>query len=250
MVPPKLNTMTYKSLVKNLLCLFTIICAGMLFVGCSDNDEPNDENVTDQVIGAWCEEEDGLLFLVFDKNGNVFGCEESTKYPGKYVDSYEGSWYANGSQVVIICDGETSTAKFKNNKLIAEDEDGEITTWIRCSKSDVPSEAAPSGGSSSTTDALSGTHWKLTKITGWANDPDWYGERLYFQNNGRVTEYFTEGGSQTGTYSISGTTLKLDKIAFVNNFGPKYTFTKTSSKLTLVADKGTNMETTFTFDKY
>lgn len=237
--------MTYKSLIKTLLYLPIVLLAGMALPACS-SDEPEGEDLSEKVIGAWQDTEDPGFFVVFNANYTFETYEESEDYPGKYADKYEGIWAVNGSRILCSFPDKEFEASLKNDMLICFDE-----TYKRCSMSDVPTQKAPTGGSSTgTTDALTGTSWKLTKMTGWAVDPDWYGERLSFQSNGRVTEYYAEGGSGSGTYSISGSTLTLNGIAMVNYFGPKYSFSKTSSKLTLTADKGTNMETTFIFDKY
>lgn len=236
--------MTYKSLIKTLFCLSVILLTGMALSACSSDDDQI--NLEGEVIGAWRNTEVNEFIVFSNGYKKIELYEESGDHPGKYADKKEGNWYVEGSRIRIMVGANSMYATIENNKLIT----GYGRTYVRCLMSDVPTQAAPTGGGSSgTTDALSGTSWKLTRISGYGNDPSWYGEVLSFKSNGKVTEYFVEGGNQTGTYSISGTTLTLNNIAMVDYFGPKYSFSKTSTKLTLTADKGTNMETTFYFDK-
>lgn len=104
---------------------------------------------------------------------------------------------------------------------------------------DEPKEEVPGGGNSDNevTDELSNTSWR--------GDVDGVSVTLIFRTGGRCGETAL-GETVNGTYQISGNTLKWDVYPSIlrNSYGPRYTFKKTSSRLTLTDDYGTAL--TFT----
>lgn len=253
--------MTLDVLKKRLAIFAAILLAFTAMTACSDkDDEPNvdPEDPEELHLGAWrleWDDDDDVLFIVFDRSKVTF---YDTTYEllenDEYEDKTTGSYTVfDDGDILVTRDGETALVSLveKNGRTYL-DCDGDLA--YRVDRSDVPSKKAGSGnsgGSSSSSDALSGTSWKITSMTGWGADAisEWRNVQLRFGNNGKVTEWYSSSESYSGTYTISGNIVNLKNIPLVNEWGPKYNYSISGSRLTLTADKGSSMETSFVLSK-
>lgn len=249
--------MLFNKLKEQLTLLVLVLIFSATMVACSDSDDepavtPEDTELP--YIGAWLWEwdDDDCQIIVLDKPSRATLYETTRELfkDGQYEDKTTGKYIEEDENTIrVTIDGEYGYIYIKgsgNNKYL--EIDGKAGR--RINRSDVPTEKYVPGGSTNK-DVLSNTSWKIISITGAAEDESEFFEnaQLRFGSNGKLTEWYSNSESYVGSYSISGSTLTIDNIPIQNTCGSKYDFTLSGSKLTLIADKGSWMESKINLTK-
>lgn len=119
--------------VKIFSSILFVMFLSLFIIGCSSDDEENNQMLS-EIVGTWrCNYEDGYDMYVLKSDGTGTGTEYSYKYGG---ETWKITYRVNGSRLTIIEDedGDTSIyeiAELNSSILIVIDENGDSWTFIR-----------------------------------------------------------------------------------------------------------------------
>ncbi len=203
---------------------------------------------TTSVVGTWTYSYGNGDYdrVVFRSDGSGYWEEYSNADRQSYTDPFTYTYNPTRKELKILFSGESYTdvytvVSLSKSKLVLEDEDGERYTFASGSGSG--SDGSDEGDGPSVTTSLYGT---------WGTDLEGGYERITFRSNGTGTMTFIPDDGETDVESIRFTYDEQSQVLMITTTADGETISfrvkkLTATRLTLVADAGTDFEISITF---